>query len=207
MNNRKPKTDLPDAVSYMQEAIDAMIDPQTSIISRKKHHAPSIYMQLWDAIAGQQGSGGGVARSMPPFWCDAVDLLNEIDTAIEAWQPQAAGVPPTVGRLRVIQARTWRPQDVRQIQQITKILHTWTIQIIGLLNPEGVKYISAPCPACGATTVYRKDSAGENVKAPALQIITDRGCTCHACHAHWGPELYLHLCRVLGFQLPEGVLA
>ena len=63
-----------------------------------------------------------------------------------------------------------------------------------------------PCPACNATAVYRRNSAGENVRVPALQIIAEQGCTCLVCHASWTPDRYLLLCRVLGFDLPRGVL-
>ena len=59
--------------------------------------------------------------------------------------------------------------------------------------------------ACTATHVYR-DAAGEMVRMPALQIVADTGCTCQACKHTWGPELFLHLARVLGFDTPEGVL-
>jgi hypothetical protein len=42
---------------------------------------------------------------------------------------------------------------------------------------------------------------------PALQIVADAGCTCQACKKHtWLPQHYLLLCRVLGFDTPEGVL-
>ena len=41
---------------------------------------------------------------------------------------------------------------------------------------------------------------------PALQIVADTGYTCLACKHTWGPDLYLHLARVLGFDTPEGVL-
>jgi hypothetical protein len=42
--------------------------------------------------------------------------------------------------------------------------------------------------------VYRKDSAGETVRQPALQITT-LGCRCMACRHSWSPELHLHLPR------------
>jgi hypothetical protein len=54
--------------------------------------------------------------------------------------------------------------------------------------------------------VYRRDSAGELVRQPALQIVAEQGCTCQACRHCCTPDLYLHLCRVLGFDLPDGVI-
>jgi hypothetical protein len=75
-----------------------------------------------------------------------------------------------------------------------------------LLSPTSVKQLSAPCPACGAKSAFKRDSAGERVRAPALQIITELGCTCLVCRHTWAPELYLHLARVLGFETPAGVI-
>jgi hypothetical protein len=44
------------------------------------------------------------------------------------------------------------------------------------------------------------------VRVPALQIITELGCTCLVCRHTWGHELCLHLARVLGFETPAGVI-
>lgn len=197
---------LPAALTQLDDALHALTNPQTEYHNNQPIHAPSLYMQLWDAIQGEQATGHGVPRSMPPIWCDAADLLNEIDTAASAWQPQPDGIPPTVGRLKALRNRPWRPQDTHSINQITNALTSWAARITALLNPEHIKHVSAPCPSCGATTVYRKDSAGETVRQPALQIVTETGCTCQKCHAHWGPERYLFLCKLLDMPLPEGVL-
>jgi hypothetical protein len=79
-------------------------------------------------------------------------------------------------------------------------------RVRSLLHATSVKQLSAPCPACGAKSAFRRDSAGELVRQPALQIITEIGCTCLVCRHTWGPELYLHLARVLGFEIPAGVI-
>jgi hypothetical protein len=63
-----------------------------------------------------------------------------------------------------------------------------------------------PCLACGAITVYRRDSAGELVRQPALQIVAEAGCSSIDRRYTWAPSHYLHLCRVLGLELPAGVL-
>ena len=152
------------------------------------------------------GTGRRLAgRSLPPFWCDAVDLQVEIDDTVRVWQPehQAATTP---ARLRVLAACSWRPQDTHDVEKIAGRVESWTVSVQSLLNPASVKQLSAPCPACGAKSAFRRDSAGELVRVPALQIITELGCTCLACRHTWGPELYLHLARVLGFQTPAGVI-
>jgi predicted RNA-binding Zn-ribbon protein involved in translation (DUF1610 family) len=130
----------------------------------------------------------------------------EIDTALEIWQPQYTGTPPAVGRLRGLQARKWRPQDVHGIDQISAACEAWAKDITALLNPVSVKHVAAACPACGTKTIHRRDSGGELVRQPALQIVALQGCTCLHCHTTWAPQYYLHLCRVLGFDMPAGVL-
>jgi hypothetical protein len=203
---RRPDGDLPAALQHFDDALDDLTQPQTQIINHTTVHAPSYYMQLADSVRGEQGNGHGVPRSMPLLWCDAFDLLNEIDTAVSAWQPQPAGIPPTIGRLNALRQRGWRPQDTHAVTQIVAAIENWVERIEALLDPEHVKHIDAKCPACNTKTVYRNDSTGERVRQPALQIVTELGCTCQACGASWGPQLYMHLCRLLGFPLPAGVL-
>lgn len=205
---------LPAALRDFDDALHTIAEPQHRYSHGLRATIPSLYIQLADSICGQQGTyNSAIPRSIPPLWCDAVDLLNEIDTAVKAWQPEHGyrmirplPAPATIMRLIILRARPWRPQDVHSINQITNNLENWSDRITNLLDPEHIKYVSAPCPACNKTTVYRNDSTGERVRQPALQIITNQGCTCQACSACWGPQLYMHLCRLLGFALPAGVL-
>lgn len=161
----------------------------------------------------------------------AFDLLMEIDAAMQAWHPAAAQwalsgdsndspagvVEPgansdrrtdvlTPARLRHLAAQRWRPQDARDVEQIAADIEAWSVKINALLSPQRVKTICAACPACGARTVYRWNSAGERVAMPALQVIAEQGCTCVVCRTCWTPDRYLLLCRVLGFDLPAGCL-
>ena len=120
----------------------------------------------------------------------------------------APAKPPatTVDRIRALPDRRWRPQDVARMEQITAVLLDWAVDIGDMLNPPRKMTISAACPACGETTTHRRDKGGDRVRVPVLQVVADRGCTCLACGAHWAPTLYTHLSRVLGFELPDGVL-
>lgn len=106
----------------------------------------------------------------------------------------------------MLRARPWGPEDIARIGKIRDAITSWTKRITALLEPEPVKFVAAACPACGTDIVYRNDSAGERVRQPALKLVTGTGCTCQNCGTHWGPQLYLHLCRVLGFDMPAGVL-
>jgi hypothetical protein len=170
----------------------------------------SLYVQLYDAVyEGRTGQAQGThrPRSLPTGWLDAQQLLDEIDFAVSLWQPaHALADLPTVARLAAITRGKYRPQDVHGLAQKTTAIKAWAKDISDLFDPPSVKHISAPCPACGATTAHRTDSAGERVRVPSLQIIAGQGCTCQVCRYTWTPDRYLFLCKVLGFELPAGVL-
>ena len=198
---------LPLVVRELEHAIRVLIDPKHTYIDGERHTGPSLYMQLWDATPAEQISGRRVTESTAPSWIDALNLRIEIDTRIEIEQPSFRGVPPTVGRLREIAKRSWRPQDVRYITQLTHALELWAKEIDTLLNPKPNWSLPAACPACGQSVVYKRDAAGERVRQPALQI-GPQGCFCAnpQCDAHWAPEHFLFLSNLLGYPLPNGVL-
>lgn len=196
---------LPAAVERLCAATAALVDPSEEMHENAIVAAPSLYEQLDDAITTSkcQSSAHRASRSMPPVWIDALDLRVEIDDTTREWQPDVRSTPV---RLRTLAAGPWRPQDTRSIDKLSGRIESWCVSVKSLLNPTTVKHVSAACPACGATTVYKRDSGGERVRVPALQIVAETGCTCQACRHTWGPELYLHLARVLGFESPPGVL-
>lgn len=197
---------LPAALVRLTNAIHALTSPQQSYIEGQHRIAPSLYMQLWDATAGSQGTDMGThARSMPTVWLDALQIRMEIDTALEVWQPQYTGTPPTVGRLKWLANKSWRPQDVRNIDQISAACEEWAKDITALLYPEPKWTLPTPCPACNSAVVYRKDSGGERVRQPALQI-GPQGCFCANCKAYWGPDKFMWLSKLLGFEKPAGLL-
>lgn len=208
---------LPDARRKLDDAISSLIDPKPRYTETKAGTVwlDPLYDQLHDALPGEKQQRSGVPRSQAPLWVDAVDLLHEIDRAVAEWEPNWPAIPgnltgrdaqpPTVLRLQAINARKWRPQDASEVTTIANRITAWAERITTLLADTHVKTLSAPCPACGKTTVYRKDSGGELVRQPALQITTI-GCQCQACKTSWSPDLYMHLARVLGYDLPAGVL-
>jgi hypothetical protein len=202
---RHPDGDLTYAINRLRHAINRLTEPTRQYRGNRYHEAPGLYTQLRDSIVGEQGTGNGTARSMPPLWVDAADNLHNIDLMVSIWQPGYRGVPPTIARLRHIARRTWSTEQTRSVHKMAGIIDAWADDIERLLSPASVKHISAPCPACGAETAYHRDSAGETVRNPALQL-TAHGCECQNCHTTWAPDRYLWLCRVLGFELPAGVL-
>lgn len=180
------------------------------------------YQQLRAHLAGQQGSGNGnTHRSLPTVWADAVDLLNShedgnegIDVLIARWQPDPGvydgdlteePTPETVRRLRIIEARPWAPANSATLVEIADHCRRWSKQIDDLMDPPPRFDLAAPCPACGESIAYRKDSAGETVRSAALQVGAD-GCTCLCCRYTWTPEYFTLLARTIGCRLPEGVL-
>ena len=207
-------TNLPAARRELHDAVTALINARPMMTDSETVWLDSLYLQLQGAVPGEKQHRSGVARSQPPAWIDAIDTLRDIDCTVTGWEPRWPAIPgdlmgdpepPTVLRLRIINARTWRPQDTPEVKKIGAKIQSWVDHITDLLTDTHVKHISAPCPACGKQTVYRKDSGGELVRQPALQITT-MGCVCQACRASWSPDLYLHLARVLGYDLPAGVL-
>lgn len=200
MTNEKT---LPQSKKHLTDAIHKLTAPQHRIINNTLRTAPSRYHQLAQALAGTQGQAHAPAKSMPPLWIDATQLLTDIDTQTHHWVVMPGTTP---WRLNTLADKGWRPQDVDHVNTITAAVQRWCDSIDALLDPEHVKHITAACPSCGKKTMYRKDSAGETVRQPALRIVTNTGCECQACGAFWAPDRYLFLCRLLGFDMPTGVL-
>lgn len=203
----QPDGSLPLALRELGDAVAALTGPQSRLIGNRLIGIPSRYMQLQDATQGQQSNtgGGGGSKSRPPFWLDAFDLIREIDETVACWQPAYSGVPPTVGRLKHLYMRNWRPQDVRSITQIVTALAAWTASIDALLDPPPKWTLPSPCPACNTATVYRRDNAGDMVRQPALQL-GPAGASCAKCHAVWGPQKFVWLANLLGYDKPAGML-
>lgn len=196
---------LPAALDRLYAAVAALCDPVKELHDGQLLVGPSLYEQLVDGITktGGHGEGRRMTGSRAPTWFPALNLRIDIDNTVKAWCPQERS---TVSRLRAVAAGRYRPQDAGDLEDRAALLESWAVEVKGLLEPQRVKHFSVPCPACGASTVYRTDGAGERVRVPALQIVAEQGCTCQACRHTWLPEHYLLLSRVLGFDAPEGVI-
>jgi len=191
------------ATHKLSHAISTLIDMQHHQLDTASTYLDSRYDQLRDSLAGTNclEKSGGQARL--PIWCDALDLITEIDTTVTAWtlkwvQPAAS----TRTRLAHLDTRKWRPQDCDHVQTMTADLERWSHHIDRLLNPVIVKEVTACCPACGARYHWR-DHAGERVRIAALQVTIAGHSSCLVCHTSWPP---LFLLRLLDGQLPPGVL-
>lgn len=226
-----PEENLIEARTRLEDALHALAaprpqpDPDTGQIQ----WADSLYHQLAEAVPGQFLGRTGTQRSQPPMWVDAADLLTEIRKTVRRWHPDPCthtafhlgarainvrlepGHDLTLRRLGLLATYTWRPQDTPLLTRWANQIDNWAKRIETLFTEHHVKHLPAPCPACDTQIVYRQDTAGERVRQPALQIVTNpdgtyRGCQCQNCGHTWAPELFWHLARVLGYELPEGVL-
>src|SRR5262249_13326036 len=100
-----------------------------------------------------------------------------------------------------------RPQDVATIGHYCDELAHWTIAATELLAPEPRVFLPMPCPRCGARFAYRFNSSGEQVRTGGALRVSERGCECGACHAHWQPEEFHWLARLIGCEAAvDGVI-
>lgn len=167
-------------------------------------YAPSLYDSLISDVSGTQGDTRTPAKSIPPVWIDAVQLRQDIDAQAHRWVTMPG---TTQWRLRVIAVKSWRPQDTTVIEDMARVIDGWCEQITRLvIDPQSHKELTVACPSCGKRTVRCRDGAGEMVRRAALVLIANEGCTCQACDAHWAPEYYQHLARLLEINPPEGVV-
>jgi len=207
-----PDGDLGQTRHELDDAIHLLCGPQTEILGDRTLITDSRWVQLMGAKGGEdsQPGGGGGSKSKSPCWDDAIDLSIEIERAVLEWERSVRrqrGYSEVPDRLhRVSRFNHWRPQDCGSLAVLTALIHEWVAKIDALLDPPRRWTLPAPCPAidCGATTVYRRDSGGDLIRAPALQINPD-GCICMACHATWSPEQFVFLAGLIG-DLPASVL-
>ena len=212
MTQPAPDGDLPGTLRHLGDAVSRLVDPKPQTVGGSIHWAESFYQQLCDAIPGTQGTRSAVPQSSPPLNLDASELKQEIDSGAARWIPKphidGADINPpwiTVLRLHELEKQKLRPQDCSLLESMTERISGWVVQIHRLLYPEPQWTLPNCCPACNVAVVHRRNSAGEVVRQPALQIGAN-GCKCLSCHAEWGPALFQHLANVLGYELPTGVL-
>lgn len=203
---RRPN--LRGAVYSLERAVCRLVAPSVSYQNNTYIEIPGLYQQIVDALEGEQGTGtSGIAKSRPPFWCDAADRKFDFDLIVEFNLPNytAAGSATTVpARLHALADRAWTVEEFRAVRKIAGILTAWADDFEALLTHGHMLRISAACPACRAETVHRYDSAGELIRDTAL-VATEAGAVCQSCEHRWGPTEFIELSRQLG-TLPAGVL-
>lgn len=203
-----PDGNLPAALERLSRAISALIDPRAEVMDGRTLWTVSLYAQLHESLPGQRGSGGRGSPNLPGCWLDALDLIVDIDDRVAGWVPVRMACHPgcisTPGRLAALEARSWRPQDTRELDGYSGALEGYAVEIVALLSAERHWSLPEPCPRCGVSRVLRRDSAGDLVRRAALQI-SPTGCTCGHCGSRWAPDQFAFLAGLLGYEQPEGV--
>lgn len=190
------------AKKKLEEAVRDLVEKRMAVYHDATVYADSLYVSLISDLPGTQGDTRTPAKSIPPLWIEAVQLLQNIDSQTVRWMPVPGSTPD---RLRMLAKKPFRPQDTDMVDEMAKTTRGWCDSIMNLIDPKTRKYISASCPSCNQSHVYRNDS-GDRVRQPALQWAANTGFECQACKANWSPEQTLFFSRLLGFELPEGVL-
>jgi hypothetical protein len=187
-----------------------LLDPITRRVLRDggtttTHTAPSLLHQL-RAAGGTSGEGGGGGRgSRNPIPIDpvAVDLLIAINMgAIDLHDRALEHSKPTIeNRVRAVVELAEHWDDPAAIEWATGWLRHWRKSIEDTLDPPRRYHLDAPCPACGSRMAARVDN-DEIVQVPALLLDSRLGATCQveACGAHWTPDQFEHLARVIREQ-------
>ena len=150
------------------------------------------------------GQVGEARRGRPgrcaPVWIDALQLVDEIDVASLLWSRGS----DAAARLLALTECGWSVEDTKRVGVMCDALEAWVAQIRELLDPPARWSLPNPCPACGVRTVYRiKD--GEHLRMAALQVGAE-GCECQSCRTVWTPDRFVWLARLLGYEMPAGVL-
>lgn len=191
------------ARTKLGRAVQNLTGPRDGYMNGETRHAPSLYVTLVSEMhAETRGDSHTPAQSTPPLRIDACQLLVDIDGRTKAWCPKPGDTPT---RLQILAFQQWRPQDTRQVEDITTTVEAWCDAITNLINPTPRKYISAPCPSCSRSVAYYRDSGGDVVRQEALKWTPNVGFECQACKASWSPEQTLFFARLLGIEV-VGVL-
>lgn len=212
----QPET-LPEARNRLQDAISALIDPRPYLLDcGRTTYLDSLYTELCDSLAGQQGTTGDHhARSLPLLWAEAHDTLTDIDSTVRKWHPEIPAAPEnwadkprpaTIVRLEAIFNKKFRPQDVDMITDWTARLQAFAKTIRNLTLPEITVYLRGhTCPICGNSHAKHVDSAGEEVNNAALMIRGDSA-LCRHCRTVWDYPRLPMLGRMLGQSQSVGII-
>lgn len=149
---------------------------------------------------GQQdlpGRWAAVDDAVPRRRADPADRHRR---RVAGWEPHGK---TTIERLHQLAARTWRPMDCDLIDGYSGTIEAWVVAGAELLAPAPRVYLPRPCPRCSQNFAYHRSIGGELVRTRALRV-SDEGASCGSCGAHWGPDRFHWLAKLLGFaELPS----
>jgi hypothetical protein len=181
----------------LDDAISALADPTPVAVDGCYRWVDPVYVRVRGALRGQAiRRHTTVNRSMLPCRADVLTWLIDVDNTVARWEPDAK---TTIERLHRLAARTFRPQDCWLIDGYSRLLEWWVLSAGELLAEHPTVSLELPCPRCGASIVYRRNSSGEAVRVWALRV-SGEGCVCVKCRAWWSPDQFDWLAKLLGCQ-------
>ena len=131
--------------------------PATVSLGGVYRFATPIYLGLRQALNGSKTYRTGVHRSLLPCRVDVLSLLIDIDRTSAGWLPDGKG--GTLGRLRQLAGKAWRPQDCDLLGGYTDRLDCWVLTATELLRPTPRVFLAgAACPCCGARSAYVRNA-------------------------------------------------
>ncbi len=204
---------LAGALDQFRNTVHELVGTRSGTISTDDGHkravGDSLYQLMKDSITGviRESEGSSEKRSTPPLWLDCSSWIDSVDREVRSWGFSGEGPSEhaTVNRLFAMADAGWRPDDVTVLNNATRIITKWIVKAENLLDGERRFTIAASCPACNESTIRKRDSAGEWVRQPALQV-NAQGAHCVACQTYWAPEYFDLLASAIGCEKPAGVL-
>jgi hypothetical protein len=184
---------LPLARRRLGDAVHALADPQPASVNGACHWTRPLYAELRASLRGGKTGRNGGQRSVFPCRLDVMCLLLDIDQVVAGWVPNDKG--DTIARLHSLAARAWRPMDVDLMAGYTSRLEEWVVSASEVVSQTPRLFLETACPRCQASFCYRRN-AGERVRQRALKV-TETGCVCGSCQAHWPPSEFHWLARLL----------
>lgn len=156
---------------------------------------PALYPRMRGALSGVTGRSGRrlAPASRIPARTDVLDWLFRVDSEVSSWAPGRG----TVGALRSLSEKSFRPQDCDRLDDWSDRLGDWAKSAQELLGDKSPSIaLRAHCPACNQRYVLRRLS-GEMVRTSALRVDED-GCRCGSCDAFWPYEKLPWLAQLIG---------
>lgn len=189
------KQDLADVVQRLQVVADALVGREVAYLDGTTLTYLSLYEELCELSSGGGGNGESYAatfeRGQAPMWITGWALVYEIDTAVALWTDAGN----TVDGIRQLTERHWTTDQLRQLTELTDNIVKWVGAAERLINPRTVQ-VRRPCPVCAARYTYTKDTHGDHVRTPALQLDAE-GVRCLSCRASWGLDQAEFLQRLM----------
>lgn len=164
---------------------------------------PSLVDQLIEAIPGGGDSDHGRPSAGSTRAAVALDVVELVHAMQEATRCRTLRGLSEALRAWAQQARHWRTGNPEYLLQAASAAEAWVSTGRTLLNPPKRWSFMAACPQCETSVTHVRDSSGEVVRRPALELDPATGtarCLAPGCGARWDSRRLLLLAQVLEEQ-------